>query len=239
MGVCCISHEGSDCSNSVKINPSPPDISHNIMFKCLPNVRTFAWVKVSNAQKLISSQLPCVEDGNITEALVNMVGSCTYALLNYGPGESMGILSHNGIETAMAIAGKATAVYSYWEPLCTALKRVVTPFLHCFQTQLLLHDIHAHLTISEENCPVCQKESLPSTLGFFGVKFNKKVISGTPFFMAFLHQHSSEDSTFLQNEALENRDVHVFDCSDVISSTDILQLKFFAPLMFVQKAYTR
>ena len=55
--------------------------------------------------------------------------------------------------------------------------------------------------------------------------------------MAFFHQHSSVDSTFLQNEALKGRDVHVFDCFDVISSTDILQLKFFAPLMFVQKAY--
>ena len=243
LWVRCISHEGSDCSNSVMIKPSPPDMSH----KCqgLPHVRTFAWVKVSNAQKLISSQLRCVEDGNITEALVNMVGSCTYALLNYGPGKSQSILSHNGIETAMGIldqficlSGKATGGYSYWEPLCTALKRVVTPFLHCLQTQLLLHDIHAHLSISEENCPVCQKEPLASTLGFFGAEINKKDIpGGTPYFMAFLHQHSSKDSTFLQNEALEGRDVHVFDCFDVISSTDILQLKFFAPLMFVQKAY--
>ena len=243
LGVRCISHEGSNCSNSVMINPSPPDMSH--MLQGLPHVRTFAWVKVSNAQKLISSQLPCVEDGNITEALVNMVGSCTYALLNYGPGMSKSILSCNGIETAMGIldqficlSGKVTAGYSYWEPLCTALKRVATPFLHCLQTQLLLHDIHAHLTVSEENCPVCQKEPLASTLGFFGAQINKKDISGgTPFFVAFLHQHSSKDSTFLQNEALEGRDVHVFDCFDVISSTDILQLKFFAPLMFVQKAY--
>ena len=75
--------------------------------------------KSTNAQKLISSQLPCVEDGNITEALVNMVGSCTYALLNYGPGDSKNILSHDGIETAMGIldqficlSGKATAGYS-------------------------------------------------------------------------------------------------------------------------------
>ena len=242
LGVRCISHEGSDCSNSIMINPSPPDMSH--MLQCLPHVRTFAWVKVSNAQKLVSSQLPCVEDGNITEALVNLVGSCTYALLNNGPGMSKTIFSHNGIETAMGIldqficlAGKATAGYSFWEPLCTALKRVVTPFLHCLQTQLLLHDIHAHLTISEENCPVCQKEPLASTLGFFGAKINKEVIFGNHFFVAFLHQNSFEDSTFLQNEALEGRDVHVFDCFDAISSTDILQLKFFAPLMFVQKAY--
>ena len=64
LGVRCISHEGSNCSNSIMINPSPPDMSH--MLQGFPHVRTFAWVKVSNAQKLISSQLP-------TEALVNLV----------------------------------------------------------------------------------------------------------------------------------------------------------------------
>ena len=44
LGVRCISHEGSNCSNSVMIKPSPPDISPTL--KCLPHVRTFAWVKV-------------------------------------------------------------------------------------------------------------------------------------------------------------------------------------------------
>ena len=53
--------------------------------------------------------------------------------------------------------------------------------------------------------------------------------------MAFLHQHSSEDSTFLQNEAIEGRDVHAFDCFNVISSTDILQLKFFVPLILAYR----
>ncbi len=64
-------------SNSIIINPSPPDISHNL--EVLQHVRTFAW---ANAQKLIFSQLPSIEDGNITDALVNLIGSYAYALLS-------------------------------------------------------------------------------------------------------------------------------------------------------------
>ncbi len=40
LGVRCINHEGSDCSNSVMINPSLPDISH-LINKYLPHVRKF------------------------------------------------------------------------------------------------------------------------------------------------------------------------------------------------------
>ncbi len=60
LGVRCISHEGSNFSNSIMINPSPPDISHQR--GNLPHVRTFAWVKVPKAQKLIFPQLPSIED---------------------------------------------------------------------------------------------------------------------------------------------------------------------------------
>jgi hypothetical protein len=246
LGVRCISHEGSGCSNPVMINPSLPDISHTLM--CLPHVRNFVWVKISNAQKLIFSRLPCVDDGNITEALVNLIGSCTYALLSYGPGqggESNGVLSRNGIETALgmldrfiSLSGESTTEYSYWEPLCAALKHVVNPFLHCLQTQILLHGIHAHLTISKEECPLCHEEPLASTLGCFCAGVGSEWLeSGTPYFVAFVHQCTSQDSDILQQKALEGEDVHVFDCFGAIFSTDTLRLKFFAPLTFMKKGY--
>jgi hypothetical protein len=246
LGVRCISHEGSGCANPAMINPSLPDISHTLM--SLPHVRTFAWVKVSNPQKLIFSHLPCIDDGNITEALVNLIGFCTYALLSYWPGHgsSNHVLIRNGIETALgmldrfiSLSGKSTAEYSYWKPLCAALKHVVNPFLHCLQTQILLHGIHAHLTISEEECPLCLEEPLTSTLGSFCARVSSECLGsrGTPFFIAFLHQCTSEDSDILQNKALEGEDVHVFDCFDGISSTHMLQLKFLAPLVFVKRGY--
>ena len=246
LGVRCISHEGSDYSNFVKINPSPPDIS-NIVYKGIPHVRTFAWVKVSNAQRLIFPRLPCVEDGNITEALVNMIGSYAYALLNYGPGNSKVILGHNGIETALGtlerfihLCGESTSEYIFWEPLCTALKHTAIPFLHCLQTQILLHGIHAHLTISEEDCPVCQQKALDGTLGLFCAEINLESVEtgrAIRFFVAFVHQHISVDSTFLLSEVEENGDVHVFDCFDATTFNSTLLLKFFAPLMFLHQEY--
>ncbi len=45
---------------------------------------------------------------------------------------------------------------------------------------------------------------------------------GTPFFVAFIHRHSSVDSDFLQREALEGRDVSIFDCFDAITSSSFL-----------------
>ena len=248
LGVRCISHEGSNYSNSVKINPSPPDISHSL--KCLPHVRTFAWVKVSNTQKLIFSQLPCVEDDNITEGLINMVGSYAYSLLNYGPGQSVTILSHNCIETACCmlqqfkcLCGESTSNYTFWEPLCTALKHTAIPFLHCLQTQILLHGIHAHLTISEEDCPVCQQKALGGTLGLFCAEVNLESVDimiscRTPFFVVFVHRCTSRDAEFLLNEVREKRDdVHVFDCFDATTSNSTLLLKFFAPLMLLHQKY--
>ena len=243
LGVRCISHEGSDYPNSVKINPSPPDLSH--IFKGLPHVRTFAWVNVPNAQQLIFSQLPCIEDSNITEALINLVGSYAYALLNYGPGQSMGILSRNCIETACcmlqqfkSLCGESTSDHIFWEPMCTALKHAVGPFLHCLQTQVLLHGIHAHLTISEEDCPVCQQKALDGTLGLFCAKVTLGSNIATPFFVAFVHRHSSVDSVFLLNEVRDGgRDVHVFDCFDATKSDSTLLLKFFAPLILLHQEY--
>ncbi len=182
-------------------------------------------------------------DGNITDALVNLIGSYAYALLSYGP--AMSVVSHNGIEAALGVleqfkslSCKPTSDYFFWEPLCAALKQVVQPFLDCFQTQVILHGIHAHLTVSEEDCPLCQQKVLDSTLGLFCAKIDlRRLDIGTLFFVAFIHRHASVDSDFLQREALEGRDVSIFDCFDAITSNNTLQLNFFAPLKFVQKGY--
>ena len=243
LGVRCISHEGGKYSNPVTIKPSPPDISH--FLKCLPHVRTFIWVKESNVQALIFEKLPQIQDGSITEAFVNIFGSCAFSLLNHGPGESKNMLSRNSIETALSmlkrfisLSGESTSAFSYWEPLCAALKIFAGPFLHCLQTQFLLHEVHAHLTLSEEDCPICQKTALSNKLGLFCANIELDYLNyGTPFFMAFIHQCSSMDSEFLQKEAINGGDVHIFDCFDYACSQKHLKLKFFAPLTFVQKKY--
>ncbi len=210
---------------------------------------------MSNAQKHIISQLPCIEDGTISAALVSLIRLYAYSLLNYNPDcqprSSMATVQvRNGIETALGVlerfkwlCGESTSDHLFWEPLCTALKHKVGPFLHCLQTQALLHGIHVHFTVSEKDCPVCQQRALDSALGLFSAKIvlaklreNKRL---RPHFTAFVHRHESrsEDSVFLHSEALEGRDVYILDCFDAISSNNTLELKFFASLMFVQKGY--
>ena len=243
LGVRCISHEGEKYSNPATIKPSPPDISHSL--KCLPHIRTFIWVKETNVQALIFKKLPQIQDGSITEAFVNIFGSCAFSLLNYGPGESKIMLSRNSIETALSmlkrfisLSGGSTSAFSYWEPLCSALNQFAGPFLHCLQTQFLLHEVHAHLTLSEEDCPICQKTALSNKLGLFCANIELgDPQQCTPFFMAFIHQCSSMDSEFLQKEAINGGDVHIFDCFDDAWSQNHLNLYFFAPLTFAQNKY--
>ncbi len=52
---------------------------------------------------MISSQLPSIKDSDITDALVNLVGSCAYALLHNVDGIMQGTVISNDIETALAV----------------------------------------------------------------------------------------------------------------------------------------
>ena len=241
LGIRCINNEGIDSTNSVTIKPSLPDVSH--LFHGASHVRIFLWTKVPDSQKLTFTQLPSSRGGSITESLVNLVTSSAYALLKYGALSQL--YDTVCIETALAAIEKLTSLsddstssYAYWEPLCTALKSTVTPFLHCLQTQMLLHNVHAHLALDEDDCPLCQKTPLNQTLGLFCTDLDLSSCGQiTPIFISFVHQHISLDVNDLQTKAEESQDVHIFDSFEVTSSGSILQLKFFAPLFFVEKGY--
>ena len=243
LGIRCISHEGSKYSNTIKIDPSLPDISHYL--KCLPHIRIFHWVKESDFQKLVFAKLPKIEEGNVTDALANLLGSCMFSLLNYGPGESINMLSRNSIETALAVLNRVCYISGnfklspvFWGPLCNVVRQFGGPFLHNLQTHCLLHDIHVHLTLSETDCPFCQRTPLNQTLGLFCIRISKELIRyGTPFFTCFIHRCSNTDSEFLKNEAIKGGDVHIFDCFDDSLSNSNLELKFFAPLSFAKSYY--
>jgi len=241
LGVRCISHEGSDFSNPTKIDPSPPDMSHQV--KVIPHIRKFLWVKELEAQRFVMPKLPPVQEGNITEALVNMFGLCSFSFLNYGPGDSKHLLSHNSVETAVAMLNRfvvlqldSPSTSSFWEHLCDALKLFGGPYLQSMQTQLLLHGIHVHLTLSGENCPICLQKPLNWHLGHFTYTLggdSSSAIYGNPFFMAVVHRSASTDPEHLLKEALDGGDVHIFDCFDCPNITQgPLRLNFFAPLSY-------
>ena len=243
LGVRCIGYDG-ELSNPVFIKTSPPDLSNHI--KDVSHIsRTFLWMKLPALQKLSYTQLPCKSDGNITDALVSAFTSCSFALLNCGPFNPM--CFHLCIETALGMLkwlisrlGNEISTYSYWEPLCAALVRSIPPFLHCLQTQMLLHDIHAHLVLAKEDCPLCQLTPLDQYLGLFSADLDFASYKDTSVnFVAYFHRHKqlfNLEKVFV--EAQEGKDVYIFDCFDVASCDSYkLRLKFFAPLSFVENGY--
>ena len=245
LGVRCISHEGPDFTNPTKINPSPPDISH--LLKVFPHIRRFLWVRELEAQKFIMPKLPPIQEGNITEALVNMFGLCSFSFLNHGPGDTKHLISHNCVETAAAMLSRFVLLqlenspscsYAFWEHLCKALKVFGGPYLHSMQTQLLLRGIHAHLTLSERDCPLCQQKPVSWHLAHFSCALDLDRFAGfdifhvgNPHFMAIVHGLTSTDPDFLLDRALNGGDVHIFDSFDGVALTqNNLKLNFFAPL---------
>ena len=232
LGVRCISHEGI-FSNPTNIKPIPPDLSNMMGF--FPHNRSFLWVKEEEAQKLCLEKLPQVQEGNITEALVGMVGSCSYSLLNHFSFNADNF-TRNGIETASTMLNyfvksllNSQLPFAFWEHLCTAVRRACRPYLQCLQTQFLLHGIHIHLTCSEEECPLCQDNHLSSALGLFCHEIQSDFSDRTPYVMAFVHKSSVSPQVLLRS-ALSGEDIHIFDCFDTVSTHGSLQLKYFAPL---------
>ena len=73
------------------------------------------------------------------------------------------------------------------EPLCTAIRRdsSLTSRLLQLQTQSLLHGVHMHITLTEDNCPLCRGQPLETYLQQFTVSFdfsNKSHIYDSPIF---------------------------------------------------------
>ena len=247
LGMRCINHEGKNCSSSVMIWPFPPDVSNEV--PNLPHFRRLVWEKLPSTQPLHISQLPQIEPDNITDALVNLVGSCAFAFLKHGVGHSAVIMSPSSIETALLmlqyfvarLSKNVLLDHTFWKPLCTALKHVAGPFVLTLQTQLLLHNIHAHLAVTEDDCPLCNQGVLEDEIGLFSVKFSVEHVQsyqGRPLFYAFVYKHFSYKKPHeLLKESLAGKDVHIFDSFDGIVTNNILELKFFAPLQLANQNY--
>ena len=242
LGMRCIDLEGGHYESSVMAVPFLPDLSH--IRKRLPHNRSFLWENIGDAHPIVLHQLPSLAEGNITEALVNAIGACTYSLLNYSPKHTKSIIFPHGIETALLILqhflslcdGSPTE-YHFWDPFCTALKEAFHPYLHCLQTQMLLHNIHAHLTVTETVCPLCKREPLESSLRFFCVSIPPACLSEAPYFFALIHMSSSTDIKFLKELAKDGKDIHIFDAFVTNMKNGSVQLKFFAPQVFLRSNY--
>ena len=238
LGIRCINHEGTNYSSSVMIEPLPANISLNVRHS-----RTLIWEKVSSAQPFVFPQLPSLEAGNITNGLFNSVNISAYSLWTKSGEHS--IVKNICSETAIlvfktfiaSVSGDIT--YKFWEPLSSALHQKAKPFLNCLQTQSLLQKLHIHLTVSEEDCPMCLQHELEEHVGMFCADVPLITLTQyiTPHFLVLVHQYSSSDAQYLCDEAMSGKNVHIFDCIDGNVVDKTLKLRFFAPLKFAKHDY--
>ena len=243
FGVRCINHEGKGCSSPVMTRPLPPDIIHSEPGS--PHVRKLQWKKLCGIQPLSISQLPTIQSDNITDALVNLIGSCVFSYLN--PGRRINIF--NTIETAILMLNyfidhldsSDMPACAFWDVLSSELKSVAHPFLLSLQTHLLLHGIHIHLAISEEDCPLCNRVPVQDVIGLFSITLSIELLRSkdmSPLFLVLFYEDClPSNSQQLLNESLSGKSVHLFDLFDGISTNKTLELNFFVPLQLLHRNY--
>ena len=241
FGARCINHEDIAISSCILIRPDPPSLAD--LIKGATHKRELIWGKVSGAQQQTLSVLPPLDNGNITSAFLSLVLSSCFLILEEKTHISMNRIN---IESVLMILVRFISVscnvthsnFAFWGPLCKALVKVVKPYLHALQTQMLLHNIHAHLTVTESDCPLCKQIPLEKAMVLLCLKVPLDSLDNSAlYFMAIIHKRPSSESSNLIKEAFADKDVHLFDCFHGVIVHNLLQISFFVPRQFVEQNF--
>ena len=238
LGVRCINHEGEKYTSPVMIKPCPFSLRDSMVAM---KEDVLIWQKLpSNSVPLVFSNRPLTP--TLAEALLSFVQVSVFPLLKAS--ELHQVTIHLCVETAVKVIhnfmSNTRSDYSpdFWMPLCSLLQQHIKPYLSCMQTQLFLHGIHMHLTVSEQDCLMCLQEPLPKSVGLFSTTFYLKDDCKTPTFMAIAHKEGVDNADVLREIAKSNGDAHVFDCVSPSSGDgNFLQVYFYAPLNLVNEGY--
>ena len=220
LGIRCIGLEG-EYSSIVSNQPIPM----NHFSICGAATRLLIW------QNVVSELLQLTNLGDsrtLCEVLYNCaIAACTIAL---SPEASV-FLRSLSMEAFLLVLQRFvsrlhpqvdSSAHQFWEPLCRLLSRKaeLKPHLLQLQTHSLLHGLHLHITLSQDNCPICTKQPM--------------------------HEFISECSVFIANiptPLITPRyfiEIHISDESTVINSLagyregSGLKLCFFLPKKFTQ-----
>jgi 2-polyprenyl-3-methyl-5-hydroxy-6-metoxy-1,4-benzoquinol methylase len=238
FGVRCINYEGYGYASPVSVRPSPCT---------LRDIACSHYEKLQVWEKLPFGTLPLIFDSSqplshsITEALLGCVKASVYPLL-----KPTGIIAKTYlcVETAVRVLQTfmvncfADFTPYFWKPLSDAMQAAVKPYLHSIQTQLLLHDVHMHLTVSGDDCPICLQMPVSSSIGLFCVRVPVQIDFHTPKFFCAVHKEESDEAEYLCNIAREGGHVHLFDCvSTSADNSEVIELYFHAPRKFSEQGY--
>ena len=223
LGICCIGHE-DEYSSIVANQPIPVNMSHLSM--CGQATKLLVW------QNVVSELLQLTNLGDsrtLCKVLYNCaIAACTIAL---SPDASI-LLYTLSMEAFLLVLQRFvsrlhsrvdSSAHQFWEPLCRLLSQAaeLKPHLLQLQTHSLLHGLHLHITLSQDNCPICTKQPV--------------------------HEFISECSIFIANSPTTPCttpryyiDIHTSDESAIINSLagyregSGLKLCFFLPKKFTE-----
>lgn len=151
LGVHCIGHDGV---YSPAVNHEP----HPNLLKSLSHCTVFSWRKITS-QSLISDS---IEDSpHAMMALLKLCRvSCADLTLNIGSVESFICVLRQFLKQFQ----NPVPSYHFFNPLCSAIQNEPDLKLHLVQLQIqsLLHGVHMHITLTEDNCPICSNQPLNS-----------------------------------------------------------------------------
>ena len=269
LGLRCINQEGAKYASSVTSIPTLPDMSHFMRLYPHDRLFLWEKVSGAEPLKFselpssgnanitealldaMKGSLDLVLESNMTsphkQGAANRLEQANKFFFNNpstglkksGQNDNCSELSILMLEQFCSVSSECHLNFSFLEPLSTSLKEVASPSLHCLQTQALLHNIHIHLTVTENECPLCNKIPLKSFLGLFRAFIPFSFFQpGYLSIAAIVHCSSSTNLDDLLKVAREGRDAYIFDSFDAIMSMDsTIQFRFFAPRLFVQRDY--
>jgi len=125
--------------------------------------------------------------------------------------------------------------YQFWEPLCDMLMREVhlKAFITSLQMHTLLHELHLHLTVPTDKCPMCNMKWSSDFITQHSVNaLHKKQDCGEWGYVLVMCKDHSIDMNKICGEIISGRhdDFHVIDCYTGCEDDEVLKLDVLVPV---------
>ena len=132
--------------------------------------------------------------------------------------------------------------YHFWSPLCELLlkQKSLQSFITSLQTEALLHGLHLHLTVLENNCPICNNQPLLQTINHYSFIVHDDLTfpmkKGGKYILLAYSSYASVN-VYNWKHTDSNPEVHVIDTFDASMTKEEIKINFFAPVNFFQEDY--
>ena len=158
LGIHCLGHDGKFSSD---VNPEP---CSDVFF---PYHKALLWRNIKS-QPLTIDNLK--ESLHATQCLLKLCTSVSLLSIGFSCVESFLIILHQFLGQFQP----KKSSHHFLKSLSTAIQKdfFLKPHLIQLQTQSLLHGVHMHITLTDNDCPLCKGQPLESYIQQFAVSFD-------------------------------------------------------------------